>query len=209
MGAYVLDLCRGMRSGCRCALPVPEKFGSGLERVLAAAPSPEAFSNLGRPPLRHERFRIAVCACPNGCTRPHVADLGIIASRRVAVSPHGCTGCGACAKECPDGAIFQESRSNLAVIDRNICLGCGKCAEVCVQQAILSGPVSFRILLGGRLGRHPRLGQELHQRQSPDAALALTGRCLEAYSRQWEPGMRFSDLVSPGLQPGLPSWILP
>ena len=41
-----------------------------------------------------------------------------------------CVACGACAKECPMGAI-SIWRGCYAKIDENICIGCGKCTKVC------------------------------------------------------------------------------
>lgn len=44
-----------------------------------------------------------------------------------------CTGCGACAEVCPQGAIEVidgRSRTN-----RTLCVGCGKCTEVCPNEA--------------------------------------------------------------------------
>ncbi|WP_175577154.1 4Fe-4S binding protein, partial [Desulfovibrio sp. DV] len=50
---------------------------------------------------RHEQFRLAVSACPNGCVRPQVADLGLVATRSVAVDATACVGCNVCAETCP------------------------------------------------------------------------------------------------------------
>jgi hypothetical protein len=36
-------------------------------------------------------------------------------------------------------------------------------------------------------------------------ALALAGRCREAYMRRMRPGLRFADIVFPGNLPGLPA----
>lgn len=44
-----------------------------------------------------------------------------------------CTGCGACAEVCPQGAIeVIEGRSRT---NRTLCVGCGKCTEVCPNEA--------------------------------------------------------------------------
>lgn len=44
-----------------------------------------------------------------------------------------CTGCGACAKACPYGAVI--ARDGKAVTDRNLCQGCGQCVTACPEQA--------------------------------------------------------------------------
>jgi dissimilatory sulfite reductase (desulfoviridin) alpha/beta subunit len=204
--AYVLETCRGASaSGCRCALPLPEDFVAAMQELVARMPEPEALSALGRSPRHHERFRLALCACPNGCAKPHVADLGIVAFRAVTVATEACSGCGACVQACPDGAVRMEG--DIAVVDPGRCLGCGKCAAVCPQGAMLTGPVELRAMLGGRLGRRPRLGQELPERLDAASALSMAERCLDAYGRQMRPGIRFADILSPGGRPGLPPWV--
>ncbi|MDD5923077.1 MAG: 4Fe-4S binding protein [Eubacteriales bacterium] len=40
-----------------------------------------------------------------------------------------CISCGACASECPVGAISQGDAAY--VIDENSCISCGACAGVC------------------------------------------------------------------------------
>jgi len=205
---YVLETCRGVKpSGCPHALPLPGLFLAALEALAAAAPWPPGLTGLGRPVRHHERFRFSLCACPNGCTRPHVADLGFLAAVAPAVSPRDCTGCLACRDVCPDAAIRFED--DVAAIDPARCLGCGQCARACPAGAIACAPPVLRAFVGGRLGRRPRLGLEATDRFSPDAALALARRCAEAYAREMRPGLRFGDVVFPDDLPGLPAWLLP
>lgn len=204
--AYILDVCQGAKStGCRNALPIPSYFVAELQAMLGCAPCPEAYSALGRPLLHHERFRLALSACPNGCSRPHVADLGIIACSEIEVLRPLCSGCGACVGKCPDGAIALTD--NVAVIDFRRCLGCGKCVSACKNKAISPGAQRYRIVLGGRLGRHPRLGRELHTRLDSASVITLAGRCLEVYRQHMLPGRRFSDILFPQHLPGFPAWV--
>jgi NADH-quinone oxidoreductase subunit F len=51
------------------------------------------------------------------------------------VKPDTCTGCGACRKVCPAGAIAGDDRL-IHVIDMNACEKCGQCEEVCEAQAV-------------------------------------------------------------------------
>ncbi len=205
---FVLETCRGVKPlGCPMALPLAEGFVVNLMTRVATEPAPEALADLERPLRHHERFRLSCCACPNGCTRPHVADLGLVAARQAAVLEIACTGCGICVDACPDRAIAMADGT--AVIDADKCLGCGACARVCQRSAILAGSTGFRVLVGGRLGRRPRLALELPGILQPQATLDLTGRCLTAWGQAAKPGLRFGDVLFPGGSPGLPAWVWP
>jgi ferredoxin len=47
-----------------------------------------------------------------------------------------CTGCTACVRPCPVGAISGE-KDGLHTIDANLCIDCGACGLVCTFQAVL------------------------------------------------------------------------
>lgn len=205
--AVILEICRGVKpGGCPHGSPLPAEALAALVHLAETTPVPEALADLARPVRRHEQFRLAVCACPNGCVRPQVADLGLVAARSISIDPTLCTGCGLCAETCPDAAIAR--RHGKAAIDTEACLGCGLCAKVCPPRALSAGPIGFRAFLGGRLGRHPRLGIAVGSSLTPAAACALAGRATIAYTRHMRPGLRFGDILSPGGLPGLPAWVL-
>jgi len=57
--------------------------------------------------------------------------MALHASDVPGTTPSKCTGCGACVKECPAGAITL----NPLTIDKSKCIGCGKCIGVCPAQS--------------------------------------------------------------------------
>ena len=58
-----------------------------------------------------------------------------------------------------------------------------------------TGETGYRVLLGGRLGRHPRLGMEVPGILSHGEVLDLVRRCLEFYKTNSRNGNRFSHVL--------------
>ncbi|MEQ8187634.1 MAG: NADH-quinone oxidoreductase subunit NuoF [Candidatus Eremiobacterota bacterium] len=52
------------------------------------------------------------------------------------ILPEKCTGCTACSRVCPAGAITGEKK-NVHIIEQNKCVKCGKCFDICKFGAIL------------------------------------------------------------------------
>jgi dissimilatory sulfite reductase (desulfoviridin) alpha/beta subunit len=127
--------------------------------VRASAWWPRVMQRNGKVPSHHPRLRVALAGCPNACTMPQIRDIGIIATvTPQAVRPE-CNGCGGCERTCREEAIVV--RAGRAVLDEDRCVGCGQCIESCPIQAIDPGPVRLRVLVGGRMGRHPRWAEDL------------------------------------------------
>jgi len=81
----------------------------------------------------------------------------------IEINNQKCTGCGACVKACPNGAIALQD--GLAVIARDRCTGCGRCIDACQFGAIReAAPANAGINRGGvnvfyGHGRGPGAGQ--------------------------------------------------
>jgi len=50
------------------------------------------------------------------------------------INEESCTGCGACAGECPAEAIIIENE--IASVDAEACVDCGSCIDVCPADSI-------------------------------------------------------------------------
>jgi NADH-quinone oxidoreductase subunit F len=52
------------------------------------------------------------------------------------IDPEKCTGCGACGRQCPQGAITGE-KNEIHVIDQDLCIRCSICVDTCRFNGIL------------------------------------------------------------------------
>ena len=87
----------------------------------------------------------AVCALSVFCLRPfckYVCPLGAIyglfnrvALYRFRLDAARCTGCGACARACPNGAV-SWTPGEMPRVDRARCRACGACAAICPAGAL-------------------------------------------------------------------------
>ncbi|MCG8567082.1 MAG: 4Fe-4S dicluster domain-containing protein [Desulfobacterales bacterium] len=147
----------------------------------------------------HHEFKVVLADCPNACSRPQIADIGIIGARRPRIGEVCCSQCRACVRACPDLSISLEEdagEGDLPVIDFESCLSCGKCIKVCPTGTLETDVDGFRVFLGGRLGRHPRLAMEVPGIHSHDQVLDLVKRCLAYYKEHSDRGQRFSHLIT-------------
>lgn len=144
----------------------------------------------------HHEFRVAVSDCPNACSRPQIVDIGIIGSVVPGVSDEACTLCHACVEACDENAVTIDEDRVKPIIDRHRCLYCAKCIQVCPTGTIKEREKGFRVLLGGRLGRHPRLAMEVPGVHTVDEVLGLVQKCLTFYKENSKNGQRFSHLLS-------------
>ena len=53
----------------------------------------------------HQKLHVSISACPNGCSRPQIADIGVTGFVRPVLNPEKCNSCAECVAACPDLAI--------------------------------------------------------------------------------------------------------
>ena len=143
--------------------------------------------------LHHHKLHIAIAGCPNGCSRPQIAEVGLVGFVRPAVEPAECTACGACARACPDTAITVADGP--PVFDTTACQGCVQCRQACPHRCIHLSPPGVRVLLGGKLGRHPRLAQVAGEQFTPSEVIGMLDRVIGDYLSRARAEERFADFL--------------
>lgn len=195
---FRLATCRGLDPApgarpCPHALPCDADMAGLLTHTLAEAGWPAFLAEKEPSIRRHQAVKIALAGCPNACTGPQVADFGLIRACRPGRESDRCTGCGACAAACPEKAVTVTPDG--PVIDRKICLGCGLCVRACPHEALTLDRLGWRVMAGGRLGRHPALAVELPGLFSDAEAAACLARLTAFFMARHRPGVRLSALL--------------
>ncbi|MCF8032205.1 MAG: 4Fe-4S binding protein [Desulfarculaceae bacterium] len=190
-GMVVLEACRAGLSNCPNVLLDTEPWRAAVEDWLEQDNVSERLRARvdGDSVLFHHKLKIALSGCPNGCSRPQIADLALVGTTRPVFDQDACTACGLCAAACPDGAI---TLGETAAWDPDACQGCKACFQACPEEAISLGPAQARVLMGGKLGRHPRLAQPMAVVERPEQAVDIFRQAVDDYIDHAPPGERFA-----------------
>jgi anaerobic sulfite reductase subunit C len=137
------------------------------------------------------KVRISISACPNACTSPLLNEIGIVGQIRPIRVPGMCTGCGTCVEFCKEDAI--AIRQGLSVLDSSRCIECGTCIRSCPYELLKASGEHYLITVGGRRGRHPKVGRVLVAVKSSGMVLEVVEKIVYwVYRRAWS-GRLLSD----------------
>lgn len=196
---YQIETCFGS-SGC------PNRAHTGgdglmqkLEELLVRENLLNFLKQHVQGPLKyHHEFRITLADCPNACSQPQIKDIGIIAAVTPEIMPISCSQCGACVNICREQAVKLDTDAPdvQPVIQFDRCLHCGRCVQGCPTGTITAGAYGYRVLLAGKLGRHPRLAKELLGIFSEDNVLSIVQECLGFYRSHITRGERFAEIFT-------------
>jgi dissimilatory sulfite reductase (desulfoviridin) alpha/beta subunit len=145
----------------------------------------------------HHEFRITLADCPNACSQPQIKDIGIIGACAPVTTDEPCSLCEACVEACKENAVRLDSAKEEPVIDADLCLKCGQCIPVCPTGSLVEGNKGFRVQLGGKLGRHPRLAKELPGVYSEVQVRQIVKDCIRFYKERSRDGKRFVQILQP------------
>ena len=128
--------------------------------------------------LPHHTMKLAVSGCPNSCSMPQIKDFGVHAVEPVSVDLDcKCIGCMKCVETCREDAIIVENGN--VTIDKEKCVHCGLCARVCPTGTIKAEKKKYRVMIGGKVGRHPRFALDLLLQADESAALKALDVCVD------------------------------
>jgi anaerobic sulfite reductase subunit C len=191
---WQMETCFGV-SDCPHRAVDPQSLVSDLEALLAGKNLREFLQARVNGPLKmHHEFRVSLSACPNACSRPQIVDIGLIGAVLPVVTSEPCSQCGQCVQVCKEDAVSLDG--DQVSLDLDACLKCGDCFKACPSGTLVAGASGFRVLLGGRLGRHPQLGRELPGILPASEIVPLVDRCLDHFMRHYQAGKRFGDMLA-------------
>ena len=130
------------------------------------------------------KMRISLSGCPNSCTSPMLNEIGIIGRIQPLRIPGQCTGCGTCAKYCRENAIVIKN--GVSMLDPVKCIQCGICVQSCPFGLLKSKFRHYLILVGGRRGRHPRIGRQVMLVEDEEKVVTIVEKIVQwVYRRAW------------------------
>jgi len=193
---YQLDTCFGP-NGCPNRAVISDGLLQKIETLLKNEDLLGFLQASVRGDLKfHHEFRISLADCPNACSQPQIKDIGIIGACAPRLTEEPCTLCEACVEACKENAISLDTAKGSPQIDMDCCLYCGKCMQACPTGTIAQGRNGYRVQLGGKLGRHPRLARELPGIFSEDQVVLIVKECLTFYKKTSKNGERFGQILT-------------
>lgn len=187
---YIINMCRGFSpQGCRFSVVEDTGIVDQVVSRIESSVWKKSMDSPGNGPLKaHEKLKISFAACPNGCSRPHIHDLGIIGAAKPELRSRLCINCGICSETCREQAI--PNSNDMVQVDYSSCLYCGECVRACPEQAMRVSRAGLRIVVGGRLGRHPRLAQDLGKIFNKEQVISVLDSMLKLHEEGVSQGKR-------------------
>jgi dissimilatory sulfite reductase (desulfoviridin) alpha/beta subunit len=169
-------------------------FGNIDTQAIATEIHKRFYEGFGHVTLPH-KFKIAVGGCPNNCVKPDLNDVGIIGQKVPQYDRNICKGCAECAVilACPMQACVMKE--DIMEMDREICNNCGLCIDKCPFNAVPDGTVGYKVTIGGRWGKHIRIGTPLNDVFTKDEAMDIIEKTILLFKEKGLSGERLSTMI--------------
>ncbi len=185
--------CFGLK-GCPNAVTSSSGLLKKLEDILINEGITEFIKHKVKGGIKHHNmFKVALSECPNGCSQIYIADFGVHGFLRFKVEEDECNLCGNCVEVCEEGVF--ELKENMLVFNEEKCVGCGLCVRACPKQALKVYYKGYRVYVGGKLGRHPRLATYLATLQNEEDLFKLFKKVLRFYKENNVKGERLGSII--------------
>jgi dissimilatory sulfite reductase (desulfoviridin) alpha/beta subunit len=189
---YEVSGCFGVDS-CPNALTASSHLLSFLEKILEEEKLTQFLASKVGPKLKaHHKFKVCLSECPNACSQVHICDFALHGVVKISVNPKACSFCGSCVEVCEESAI--ELTEFGPTINEELCVGCGHCLKVCPESALSEEFRGYKVYLGGKLGRHPRLATFLDYYKAEDIP-ELLRKVLYLYKKHNQKGERLGAII--------------
>ncbi|GFO97279.1 sulfite reductase subunit beta [groundwater metagenome] len=139
------------------------------------------------------KIKFAVTGCPNACAKPQENDLGVMGILKPAINTEDCIGCGTCTFMCPEKAVVIEDDKAKIIWDK--CNLCGACVGACPTYLITEEWKGYKIFVGGKIGKHPKLGKEFVDAISQEETIAIFRKIINWSKKNTNVGERFGDCL--------------
>jgi dissimilatory sulfite reductase (desulfoviridin) alpha/beta subunit len=193
---YQVDACFG-GSGCPHRAATSDDLVEAVERLMGEADLLTFLKSRVPGKLKfHHEFRISIADCPNACSQPQIKDVGILGAASPAITDAACSACGACSDACKESAIHADQTGLVKAIDMQRCVHCGDCIAACPTETLVAATKGYRVLIGGKLGRHPRLACELPGIHDAQTVVRMIADFLDFYKTHSTRGQRFAQLLT-------------
>ena len=193
---YQLDACFG-GVGCPHRTMDSALLMEKIEQVLAGADLLGFLKSRVKGDLKlHHEFRISIADCPNACSQPQIKDVGVLGASMPGLADLPCSACGACTDVCKEHALTLSENGEAAAIDFQRCVHCGSCIAACPTGTLEAGKKGYRVMIGGKLGRHPRLARELPGIHDAETVVRMIADFLAFYKSRSTHGQRFAQLLT-------------
>ena len=87
---------------------------------------------------------MACLQCVQACSEafykefhPDYSCIQIVAGKQGGAKPNVCIQCGKCMRTCEHGAITQNPKTGVFMINKKLCVQCGKCVEACPMKVMV------------------------------------------------------------------------
>jgi len=107
------------------------------------------------------KFKMGVTGCPHNCAKASENDLSLMGGILPKWSSKGCIHCDLCVNICPTTAIYKEN--NKYKLDLEKCINCSLCTASCPTSTWLVKAKGFKLLIGGTMGKIPRIASQLKE----------------------------------------------